>query len=241
MRDTITLLNFDRAYLGFRRRAERGGPKLNWSDIQPCLGNAAGDVLLLLDCCCAIQAAREQSKDRIIPGNVEMLAASAMGNEKTPPPGEYSFTSKLIKELEGHLHSNKYARVSELHKNMLQEDRKLIETPIHTSFAARSGSIRLAQLQSLAGSKRKLRDVGSLTLELPLLVDPTEKILDEIAEWLRDRPPHAISLLENKLKHLDENEACEIFLTSSRDDANRNRRQLLADLDSALADYGTLT
>ena len=49
-----------------------------------------------------------------------------------------------------------------------------------------------------------------------------------------------ISILENKLKHLDENEACEIFLTSSRDDANRNRQQLLADLDSALADYGTL-
>ncbi|KAL9632056.1 MAG: hypothetical protein Q9204_003954 [Flavoplaca sp. TL-2023a] len=48
-----------------------------------------------------------------------------------------------------------------------------------------------------------------------------------------------ISILENKLKHLDENEACEIFLTSSRDDANRNRQQLLADLDSALADYGT--
>lgn len=122
-----------------------------------------------------------------------MLAASAMGNEKTPPPGEYSFTSKLIKELEGHLRSNKYARISELHKSLLQEDRKFIETPIHTSLAARRGSIRLAQLQSLPDSERKPTDVGSLTLELPLLMDPTEKILDEIAEWLRDRPPHAIS------------------------------------------------
>ena len=122
-----------------------------------------------------------------------MLAASAMGNEKTPPPGEYSFTSKLIKELDGHLHSNKYARISELHKSLLQEDRKFIETPIHTSLAARRGSIRLAQLQSLRDSKRKPTDIGSLTLELPLRMDPTEKILDEIAEWLRDRPPHAIS------------------------------------------------
>ena len=50
-----------------------------------------------------------------------------------------------------------------------------------------------------------------------------------------------ISILESNLNHLDENESCEIFLTSSRDDANCNRQQLLADLDSALADYGTLT
>ena len=116
-----------------------------------------------------------------------------MGNEKTPPPGEYSFTSKLIKELEGHLDSKKYARISELHKSLLQEDRKFIETPIHTSLAARRGSIRLAQLNSLPDSKRKPTDIGSLTLELPLRMDPTEKILDEIAGWLRDRPPYAIS------------------------------------------------
>ena len=48
-----------------------------------------------------------------------------------------------------------------------------------------------------------------------------------------------ISQLETKLKRLDENEDCEIFLASSRDDSNHDRLQLLADLDSALADYGT--
>lgn len=122
-----------------------------------------------------------------------MLAASAMGNEKTPPPGEHSFTSKLIKELEGHLHSNKYARISELHTSLLQEDRKLIEHPIHTSLATRPGSIRLAKLQSLPDSKRTPEDHGSLTLDLPLVMAPTGTVLDEIAEWLRDRPPAAIS------------------------------------------------
>lgn len=68
-------------------RKRRGGPTLNWYEVQPVVFAAEGDVLLVLDCCYAAQAARGRESRTI-----ELLAASGV-KQRTPQPGDYSFTT----------------------------------------------------------------------------------------------------------------------------------------------------
>ncbi|KAJ5489859.1 hypothetical protein N7453_010684 [Penicillium expansum] len=46
-----------------------------------------------------------------------------------------------------------------------------------------------------------------------------------------------ISLLEQKLDQLDEQESCPLFLGKSRNDKNLDRRTVLSEIDSCLTDY----
>ena len=135
---------------------------------------------------------RESSIDRTIPGNVELLAACPMGT-KTPLPGPYSFTSKLIKELENDVRSCGYAQVSAVHTHLLQEDRRLSQSSIRTPLLGRRETIRLERLDSSASSRVPSLERASLSFHLPLSQDPTEMVLGEIIAWLKDRPPQAIS------------------------------------------------
>ena len=149
-------------------------------------------MLLILDCCHGAQAMRESSKDRVIPGNVELLAACAMG-VKTPLPGPYSFTSKLIKELERNVQSHGYAHVSAVHTYLLQEDHHLSQSPIRTPLLGRRETIRLERLDTSTSIGWPSRETASLSFHIPLSQDPTEMVLDEIIAWLKDRPPRTIS------------------------------------------------
>ena len=49
-----------------------------------------------------------------------------------------------------------------------------------------------------------------------------------------------LSLLEKELERLDKEEIAPLFLGSIRFDRNKERLQVLSDIDTALADYGTL-
>ena len=48
-----------------------------------------------------------------------------------------------------------------------------------------------------------------------------------------------ISVLEKELDRVDLEEQCPLFLGKSRLDANANRAAVLAELDTAIIDYGT--
>jgi len=115
-----------------------------------------------------------------------------MGIE-TPSPGPFSFTSKLTKELETKVQSNGYALVSAVHASLLQEDRNLSQTPIRTPLLGRRETIRLERLETLTTVGQNFPETASLAFQIPLAKDPTETVLDEIVEWLKDRPPRAIS------------------------------------------------
>ena len=45
-------------------------------------------------------------------------------------------------------------------------------------------------------------------------------------------------MLEEQLERIDSVERAALFLGSSRDDTNDERRAVLSDIDAALADYG---
>lgn len=48
-----------------------------------------------------------------------------------------------------------------------------------------------------------------------------------------------LSLLEQQLDEIDENEKCAIFLGKSRCDSNADRAAILAEIEDRLGDYGT--
>lgn len=53
------------------------------------------------------------------------------------------------------------------------------------------------------------------------------------------RKQDRVSVLEQRLQELDQNEERPLFLGSLRRDCNAERKSLLVDLDHALADYGS--
>ena len=168
------------------------GGEVRWSDIQPKLAHARGDVLLILDCCYGAQAARNRIEEHLIPANVELLAACGMNNQ-TEPAGPTSFTTMLIKEMEASLDVNEHATVSLLHARLLQGDRGMAESSIRIALMDRKESVRIARLEQPQEYRESTSsDALSLSLHLSLEKDPTTKVLDEIGEWLRYRPPQAI-------------------------------------------------
>jgi hypothetical protein len=48
-----------------------------------------------------------------------------------------------------------------------------------------------------------------------------------------------LSLLEQQLDEIDEDEKCALFLGKSRCDSNVDRAAVLAEIEDGLADYGT--
>jgi len=48
-----------------------------------------------------------------------------------------------------------------------------------------------------------------------------------------------LSLLEQQLDEIDENEKCALFLGKSRCDSNADRATVLAEVEESLTDYGT--
>ncbi|KAL2054233.1 hypothetical protein ABVK25_005374 [Lepraria finkii] len=101
----------------------KGGPTVNWYDIQPQFNYADADVLLLLDCCHGSQSAR----DKI---GFELLAGCAM-KRQTLPPGPYSFTTILLREMEKLLMRNNEVAIAELYHHLIRSRAGLSETPIY--------------------------------------------------------------------------------------------------------------
>ncbi|KAI1211534.1 uncharacterized protein F4807DRAFT_472988 [Annulohypoxylon truncatum] len=166
---------------------------VTWSDIQPKLRHVEADILLLLDCCFAAQTAR--ITDRIIPENVELLAACAM-NLTTPGPdwASQTFTKGFIKEVEHTLGHQKPIVIKEIHHRLSKGDRKLIQTPIHFSMA-KNKSIRLDPIQTQS-THTIVTPQAFLTLQMALSCAPSERLLNDITSWLMVDAPRDISGIE---------------------------------------------
>jgi hypothetical protein len=164
---------------------DQGEPTLVWSDIQPTLGQAQGDILLILDCCFAAQSARDRS--RIIPPNTELMAACAM-KRQTRKPGPRSFTAQWIKAVTKFLDEKKPVVMSEIHHQLASGHVDLPETPIHFSIG-RKRSIQLEPYVQTITSKRDQYHQASLTLEMMLGRPLGSALLQELLHWLGDCAP----------------------------------------------------
>lgn len=173
----------------------QGGPTVDWSIIQPKLGHARAEVLLLLDCCFAAQAARN-SQDRAIPSNVELLAACAMGR-KSPPPGRDSFTSHLIQQLKDLLAANGHAKISDVALGLAYRGKKYRETPVYFSGLGHGRStVSLEPLQgNLTDVGHGKREAAWLTLRVSLREVLTDGLVSDIIQWLKARPTRKIARL----------------------------------------------
>ena len=110
-----------------------GGSTLRWSELQPKLRHANSPILLILDCCYAAQAARLSGGERIVPPNVELLAACGMGCQIPPPMTDNSFTIAFIRELEAALLQREIegpVTMAEIHVRLASRAADLTQTPI---------------------------------------------------------------------------------------------------------------
>ena len=134
-------------------------------------------MLLILNCCHEAQAASETRKTRIIPRNVELLAAGGM-NVQTPEPGKHSFTSKFIQELNLQISSTRSTLVSNIHGSLLQDDRGLNQTPVRTALLGKRETNRLQKLEPQSISNQDEPETSSMMFRMSLKQDPTVAVLD---------------------------------------------------------------
>lgn len=176
-------------------RQPEGGPTVNWSSIHPKLSEQVSDILVLLDCCFAAQAARANQK-RAIPSNVELLAACAM-RVKTILPGPLSFTTHLIKHLRDALETSGHARISDIANMLAHRDSGCIQTPVHFSgLGNRKGTIRLDRFDPHPGdSLHARREVAWLTLRVSLRDVLTDPLIADIIQWFKAHPSRKVAKL----------------------------------------------
>ncbi|KAL9614267.1 MAG: hypothetical protein Q9167_001223 [Letrouitia subvulpina] len=173
----------------------RGGPDVKWSIIQPKFAEVKAEVLLLLDCCFAAQAARA-NQNRAIPSNVELFAACAMG-VKTILPGPHSFTTYLIKFLEDSLSTSSSVKISDLAILIASRKSGYKNTPQH--FSGLGGGKSTICLEPF--NANPITDITTkheaawLTLTVSLRDVLTEPLIMDIIQWLKAHPKRKVSRL----------------------------------------------
>ena len=194
----MRFLQFNQGFkLTALHRFEKGGPTLNWFDIQPELKESVSDVLLLLDCCFAGQAARSRVEQS---GGVELLAASAMG-VKTLVPGPRSFTRSLIKELKECLEKDGFTTVSKLQMRLSKREANLYAQPIHIKLehGLVDRSIKLEPYMDTfpaASVSTKAQASSSLSLVVSMVKPLDAAHIGEIFAWLKSDIPRTIDSIE---------------------------------------------
>ncbi|KAM5343688.1 hypothetical protein ACJ41O_012225 [Fusarium nematophilum] len=173
----------------------KDGSSLCWSDIQPRLGRADADILLLLDCCFAAQAARGDGT-LVIPPNVELLAACPKGCKTPSPMTEQSFTLALIREIGAGLartKANTVLTVREIHQRLASKEAGLKETPVY--FAKDKGTIRLRPLQTRVPTTadQTRADLPTITLRMMLRNSISDSLVDDVVLWLKQNAPPDIA------------------------------------------------
>ena len=153
------------------------------------------EILVLLDCCFAAQAARSHPISAI-PVNVELLAACAMGVQ-TRPPGPHSFTTHLIKQLRYSLNSTGSAKISDIVNALAHRDSGCRETPVHFSGLGNGRStVSLEPFNAnLATDIHPNKEVAWLTLRVSLRDVLSDTLIDDIIRWLKARPTRKVSRL----------------------------------------------
>ena len=172
-----------------------GGPTLQWHFIQPTLEAAECDVVIMLDCCYAGQAARARSAH-----NVELLAATAMGL-RTPGVGQKypSFTQGLISEMIVLLEEYKSFSITTLHRQMSKKHVGLRQQPVYVALSESSrGSVILQKhgSDSLTYSQSSQQEAPlSLSLKVSLFDKPTKAQKNNILRWMTTSSPSTISAI----------------------------------------------
>ncbi|RPA80706.1 hypothetical protein BJ508DRAFT_415189 [Ascobolus immersus RN42] len=182
-------------------RAKRSdGPSLDWFELQLLLKTAAGDVLIILDCCYAAQKTRDGRDDT----KMEVLAASGYGS-RTPGPGKISFTSVLIRRLREHASSiaqnpnHPHLTVRGLHKRMFDErvTLGLTESPYYCDLSNEDHpSIALKPLEKSLPSgfeRRTAKPSSTVLLRVSLIDDPTGL---QLANWLKSYAPRGVHAVD---------------------------------------------
>ena len=175
-------------------RNSRGTHKADWSLIQPRLGfYQEVHFLVLLDCCFGAQAARTVRK-RMVPHNVELVAACAMG-VKTTCPGPRSFTSILIDELRSLFNESRLARISDVVNGLASRFDSPRESPVrYCGPSIPRGTVYLEQIPAKLGNQTK-RERAFITLKIALCDDLSDSLEEEMIRWLRNLAPRKVTKL----------------------------------------------
>lgn len=134
-----------------------------------------------------------------------MLAAAAMGVE-TPPPGDTSFTSIFLQEVQKTIAFEGSVKIKDLHGQLSKRQQELCATPVHFSLKKGRLSIVLKPLL-ISTVEEDVRDEKAQSF-LQLLVRVEEELTshhaDQINHWLRTNIPYIVSGLEviDKAKHI---------------------------------------
>ena len=160
------------------------------------LADFRGNLLLILDCCFAAQAARAAPGDREVPLNVELLAACAM-NEKTPLANYHSFTAAFIKALRFHLkEKNSSVTISQIFDDLSSRKAELNATPYRQGIGHEATSIRLRHLAEKP--KSLAARIPRTAIHLSVLLDDEldDSILHELVEYLKKDAPTVVCGVE---------------------------------------------
>ena len=131
----------------------------------------------------------------MIPPNVELVAACAMG-VKTIRPGKRSFTTILIEELRNLLKESKKAEVNDVVNGLASRYANCRETPVHFSgFNKGKGTICLEPLNLPSTSTRTNQEKALMTLQVSLRDTLNDRTITEMVDWLSLLAPRLVSNL----------------------------------------------
>ncbi|KAK8880190.1 Protein kinase-like (PK-like) [Apiospora arundinis] len=177
-------------------KRERNSPDeaiIKWSMIQPKLEYTTGEVLLILDCCFAAQAMR--GPRRIVPPNVELIAACGKNCTTPLPLGPQSFTGVLITEIVTFLDEGSPIIIKELYHRLAGRAANLSPSPVHAPLA-KNKSIRLDPLPPHVEQDYQPRNRGAISLHLLVDSPVSPELLDDFVAWLTTDPPRTITAAE---------------------------------------------
>lgn len=203
VRETFRDLHLIRVLTLWHSTNDMNSPALDWSTIQPALLSAGCDVVILLDCCFAGQAARARTKNA-----VEFLAAT--NKDEVTPTGHIanrpSFTTVLIRELKAMMAQEQEARIPQLHRRMSEATARLVKQPFYVELTEGSaGKIVLRKHVRIGeGSHSRLRsrstrygNQGSyLTLRVSTFGQIDSTIAQALTAWMTRESPSIIADIE---------------------------------------------
>lgn len=153
--------------------------------------------MLILDCCFAAQAARAANlDDRVVPLNVELLAACSM-NEKTPLADHHSFTSIFIKTLKGALkQEGSSVTISQISDALTSHEAELNGTPHRQGIGPTSRTIRLQHLHKSTKELAAYRPETTVQLSVQLKSGINSTVLQELVTFLKYHAPEVVCGVE---------------------------------------------
>jgi hypothetical protein len=178
------------------------------------------DIVIFLDCCYAAQAGRQRLES--VP-RIELLAAAAMGMQ-TPMPGDRSFTTALIRELELLKGLKQPITLPKLQSALVNRKAQLWATPIYIPLRPGRREIRFQPVpsQHQVAAKSETEDAF-----FKLIVNVKRELslanLDEMVQWLGTDMPKIVTRVRVDTM-LDMTATIHDFVTSStrENDALRN-------------------